>query len=110
MINEPTLRALSSKALATEDADRPPASQAGSSCAAPEVLSATAHRITVNRPCLFQLSAFPISAFASVTLYNSYGMCYKHQNNPNPTFDGTSMFTISCNKPGDEPVTLRTLP
>jgi hypothetical protein len=56
---------------------------------------------------------FSVSAFASVTLVtlsNSYGTFYKHQNNPNPISAGTSIFTMSCNKPGDEPVTLVTLP
>jgi hypothetical protein len=89
MSNEPTTHAavrlpplatadLSSIALATEGADRPTASYAGSSCAVSEVLSArkagqpsaapapyrppsTVNRITAPRPR-------PFSAFASVTL------------------------------------------
>jgi hypothetical protein len=102
MSTESTSR-LSSKALATEDADHSPDRKAGQPSAASEVLSATAHRITAPRPR-------PISAFASVTLNNSYGIFQKHQNNTNTIQAGTSIFTISYNKPSDEFVTLVTLP
>jgi hypothetical protein len=78
----------------------------------------TAHRITVNRITVNRITVNritaprprPISASASVTLHNSYGECYKRKKGSNPVLVGTSMFTISCNKPGNEPVTLRTLP
>jgi hypothetical protein len=90
MSTESTSR-LSSIALATEDADRSPVRKAGSSFAASEVLSATAHRIT---------------AFASVTLNNSYGMCM-------PLLDSFcwNMLYYNILQPLEErPVTFVTLP
>jgi hypothetical protein len=80
----------SSKALAAEDADHSPASYAGSSYAVSEILSPTAHRITAHRPR-------PISAFASVTVNNSYGKCYKRKNGSNPVSVGIPFCTISYN-------------
>jgi hypothetical protein len=53
---------------------------------------------------------FSVSAFASVTLNNSYGTFYKHQDNTNPISVAKSLFTIICNKPSEEPVTPVTLP
>jgi hypothetical protein len=47
---------------------------------------------------------FSVSAFASVTLVtlnNSYGIFQKHQNNTNAIQAGTSIFTMSYNKPSD---------
>ena len=96
MSTESTSRALSAKALATEDAL--------SSCPPSRPISASQ---------FFSVSAFslaPAALHEAVTVNNSYGECYKRKNGSNPVLVGIPFFTISYNKPGDGPVTLRTLP
>jgi hypothetical protein len=53
---------------------------------------------------------FPAALLEAVTVKNSYGLCHKNPNGPDPLFAVTIISTISCNKPDNEPVTFVTLP